>query len=85
MRVVFALALLLSAGCCIYQRDPATVSDVRQTIENRKADHRYLMNAMAEGVTVTAAIRRELEVLHESEIDRLNAWRWREEKKHGTR
>ena len=83
---VLILALLLSAGCFqVYERDPATVVELRRTIENREADHRYLMGQLPEGATVTATLRLEVQTLHDSEMDRLKAWGWREEKKHGTR
>lgn len=69
---------LLTAGCFeCHKRDARTIANVTATIEHRRGDFAYLRAFVPTGTAALIGF----DAIQQAELDRLEAWRWREEQK----
>jgi hypothetical protein len=78
--VKYLCVLLLLSGCRLKQYDPVTADQISRTLSYETATYDYVVAALEDGVWA-ADERLGLEVRHESELARLEAWLRAEEAK----
>jgi len=76
-RLFYALCIVALSGCgtfTICQYDQTTVDQIQVTIRNENKDYERFLGILEALKIDSAMVNAVLEVVHDSEIARLNAW-----------